>query len=84
MRMANVQHEKTSGDVVEFVKGCPICEHTDPELERDLEDFAQILFEMMLDDQKRKHGAASSDNIDNPPGRPTLKERSAKQSNYDE
>lgn len=53
-----------SGDV-EFVKGCPICEHSDPDLERDLEDFARILFDIMLADLKKMRRAGRSGDIDN-------------------
>lgn len=47
----------THGERVEYVKGCPICEHTNPELERDLYLFAQLLFDMWLD----KKGLANTD-----------------------
>jgi len=47
--------QATQGDRdIEFVKGCPLCEHTDPELERDLEEFAQLLFDIMLAEQEGK------------------------------
>jgi hypothetical protein len=50
---------------VEFVKGCPVCEHTDPQLERDLEEFAQMLFEVMLADQRKR--AERSHDVDKTP-----------------
>ena len=37
----------------EFLKKCPICEHSDPELERELRAFAQLLFEIYLDEKQK-------------------------------
>lgn len=45
---------------VEVVKGCPICEHSDPQLERDLQEFAQMLFEVMLADQKKQRKSSDT------------------------
>jgi len=36
------------GDL-EFVKGCPVCEHAAPELERELHAFARLFFEIYLE-----------------------------------
>ena len=33
---------------LEFRKGCPVCEHSDPELERELQVFAQLLLDIHL------------------------------------
>jgi hypothetical protein len=35
-------------DDLEFRKGCPACEHSDPGLDRDLKAFAQLLFDIYL------------------------------------
>lgn len=58
--------QSPEGDV-EFQKGCPICERSDPELERLLEEFARWLYEVMLAGKKRKREAVNSDNIDGSP-----------------
>lgn len=39
---------------LEFVKACPACEHTDPELERELQAFAQLLFDIYLESYELK------------------------------
>ena len=42
--------EKPNGDrCMEYRKGCPLCEHSDPQLERDLHSFAQLLFDIWID-----------------------------------
>jgi hypothetical protein len=35
---------------VEFKKGCPACEHTNPRLEQELDQLAQLLFDAYLGD----------------------------------
>ena len=37
---------------MEFQKGCPVCERIDPELERELQALAQLLFDAYLLDCK--------------------------------
>lgn len=46
--------KKTPG--VEYRKGCPACEHSDPELERELQAFAQLLFDIYIDKKQREGG----------------------------
>jgi len=58
-------HKTAAEDGVEFVKGCPLCEKSDPHFERDLEDFAQMLFDIMLADQKKRRGPQQPGHIDN-------------------
>jgi hypothetical protein len=36
---------------MEFKKGCPACEHTDPELEMELRMLAELLVASYLEDQ---------------------------------
>ena len=33
---------------VEYLKGCEVCEHNNPQLERELNAFAQLLFDIWL------------------------------------
>lgn len=35
---------------MEFRKGCPACEHTNPQLERELQALAQLLVDSYLED----------------------------------
>lgn len=35
---------------MEYRKGCPACDHTDPQLERELKAFAQLLVDSYLED----------------------------------
>jgi hypothetical protein len=77
MRMAEeildqaADHEGT----VEYQKGCPICEHSDPELERELIAWAQLLWDHFSSKRKK----AGSANIDIAAQSHTLKERSNQQ-----
>jgi hypothetical protein len=48
-------------DIVEFLKGCPLCERSNPELEKAFEQFAQWLYAIMTADHKTREG-------DNPGG----------------
>ncbi len=36
-------------DGVEYLKGCPLCEGIDRQLERELHAFAQLLFDIWVD-----------------------------------
>jgi len=38
----------THGGSLQYRKGCPACEHSDPQLERDLQTFAQLLLDIYL------------------------------------
>ena len=53
--------------IVEFRKGCPACEHSDPDLERELHAFAQLLFEIYLAKREMKRESRPSAGIDNTP-----------------
>jgi hypothetical protein len=46
--MESKEQKQASGDQVEYLKGCPICEHSNPQLERELCAFAQLLFDIWL------------------------------------
>jgi len=48
-------------------KGCPVCEHSDPELERELEAFAQLLLEIHLAKRAKELRSDSGTGIDNVP-----------------
>jgi hypothetical protein len=78
MRMDQIRENGSSEGQVEFVKGCPLCEQSDADLERLLGEFAQWLYGVMLADQKRNHGAGQSGGVDNTGSMHTLKERSDK------
>lgn len=74
LRMAekNLEQPPNVGDAVEYQKGCPLCDHSDPDLERELVAWAQLLWDHFS--SKRKNAAAV--NIDNAQQSPTLRERS--------
>jgi hypothetical protein len=42
------ERERAATDNLEFRKGCPVCEHSDPALERALQTLAQLLFDIYL------------------------------------
>ncbi len=48
MRNGTNDHRETGDGSVEFQKDCPACEQSDPALERELEAFAQLLFDIYL------------------------------------
>jgi hypothetical protein len=48
MCMENDEHRQASENSVEHLKGCPICENSDPQLEHELHAFAQLLFDIWL------------------------------------
>jgi hypothetical protein len=64
IRMNEFKHGNSSESNVEYVKGCPVCEHTDPQLELELQEFAQWLFEVMIADQKAKRDAQRKPDVD--------------------
>jgi len=76
MRMEKAQPNAIAKSEVEFVKGCPLCERSDPELERDLEAFAQLLFDVFLYRHQKAAQTERSPGVDNRNPSPTLKERS--------
>jgi hypothetical protein len=47
---------------MEYRKGCPACEHSDPELERELRAFAQLLLDIYLD--KKQLGVQKNRNFE--------------------
>ncbi len=51
---------------VEYRKGCPACEHSDPELERELRVFAELLLDSFLE-KNDKEQQSQSVKIDNAP-----------------
>jgi len=70
----NHEHNSPSAAGIGYRKGCPMCEHSDPELERELQAFAQLLFDLYLEQHGQK--AAPESDVDNGSRSPTLRERS--------
>jgi len=59
-------HETTRIGGLEFRKGCPACEHTDPELEREIRVFAELLLDIYLarpEEQRRRPATPGIDNV---------------------
>lgn len=50
---------------MEYRKGCPACEHTDPQLERELDALAQLLLDAYLEDCGIPINYRASGGIDN-------------------
>jgi hypothetical protein len=46
--MASNEPKPVSENGLEYLKGCPMCEHSNPQLERELHAFAQLLFDIWL------------------------------------
>jgi hypothetical protein len=49
---------------LKYRKGCLACEHSDPELERELQAFAQLLFDIYIDKKKRKNDQKSDGELE--------------------
>lgn len=64
MRMADNEQKQSPGIGVEFLKGCPACEHSDPQLERELHAFAQLLFDIGLSRQNGDEKSERNAGID--------------------
>ena len=65
-----MQDEIKHGDTtrhaaLEYRKGCPACEHSDPELERELQAFAQLLLDIYLAKREKKQQPCAGNGIDN-------------------
>ena len=65
-----MQDEINHGDTtrhaaLEYRKGCPACEHSDPELERELQAFAQLLLDIYLAKREKKQQPGTGNGIDN-------------------
>ena len=58
---------ETKSESVEYRKGCLACEHSDPELERELQAFAQLLFDIYIANRERTQESGSHAEIDNMP-----------------
>lgn len=72
MTKENPEQPPALGEAIEYQKGCPLCEHSDAELERELVAWAQLLWDHFS--SKRK--SAAPVDVDSAPQSPTLKERS--------
>jgi hypothetical protein len=59
---------------MEYRKGCPACEHTDPQLERELQALAQLLVDSYLEERGIRLHWQPSVRIDNAVGQVRLKE----------
>jgi hypothetical protein len=59
--------EKNLGPRVEYRKGCPVCEHSDPELERELRVFAELLLDAYLEKVEKVRQSRLLDRIDSTP-----------------
>jgi hypothetical protein len=50
---------------LEYRKGCPACEHSDPDLDREFRAFAQLLLDIYLAKREKGQKADSDAGIDN-------------------
>jgi hypothetical protein len=58
---------------MEYRKGCPACEHTNPQLERELKAFAQLLLDAYLENHGLPVSHSAPEAVDNSKSRGTLK-----------
>lgn len=58
---------------MEYRKECPACEHNNPQLEKELDALAQLLFDAYLEDCGVPVDHRASEGIDNTVGRRRLK-----------
>ena len=52
---------------LEYRKGCPACEHIDPELDREFRAFAQLLLDIYFAKREAQPKSNSDKGIDNNP-----------------
>lgn len=71
-----INRELLSLGRTEFLKGCPMCEHSDSELERELRTFAQLLFDIYLAKRVGRETQPLRPDVDKEERSSTLKERS--------
>ena len=50
---------------LEYREGCPVCEHSDPELERELWAFAELLLDIYFTKREEQRQSRTSVGIDN-------------------
>ena len=76
----NLKQYPEHSDAVEYRNGCPLCEHSDPELELELQAWAQLLYDHFSSMQENAGLQDAAPSIDTNSQSLTLKERSKKQS----
>jgi hypothetical protein len=57
--------ERAQSGNVEFRKGCPVCEHSDLELEREYRVFAQLLLDIYFAKREEQSELTSRNGVDN-------------------
>lgn len=65
--MASNEQKQVSENGLEHLKGCPMCEHSNPQLERELHAFAQLLFDIWLARQNGNEDREAEGGIDKGP-----------------
>ena len=65
--MANHEQNSASTSGIEKLPGCPICDRSDAQLERELHAFAQLLFDIWLAKQEENRSANADTAIDKGP-----------------
>lgn len=66
--------------VIDFREGCPLCDHSDPALEIELQAWAQLVYDHFSSMQRDAGTRGVAPGIDSGNQSPTLKERSTEQS----
>ena len=61
---ANNEKNANQGDL-DHRDGCPVCEHSDPELERELRVFAELLLDIHFAKQEEQRQSLTRPEIDN-------------------
>ena len=62
--MASNEPKQVSKNELEYLKGCPMCEHSNPQLERELHTFARLLFDIWLAKQNGNENHDADAGID--------------------
>lgn len=71
-RKQNPEHPET----FDYRNGCPLCEHSDPELELELQAWAQLLYDHFSSQQENAGIKGTDPDVDSDFQSLTLKERS--------
>lgn len=67
MHMESDDLKQATKGGVEYLKGCTMCDHTNPQLERELNAFAQLLFDVWLARQNGNENPKQDHSIDKGP-----------------
>jgi hypothetical protein len=49
---------------LEYKPGCPVCEHSDPELDRELRAFAELMVDVVMEWRQKRNNDNTGTRVD--------------------